>query len=169
MRKNPVKEDIARIKRELAALNGMKIRIGIQGDEGSEVLMIAKVHEFGATIRVTPKMRAFLHHIGLHLKADTERINIPERSFIRKSYEASRQAINRFAGEKISDVISGKLTATQAVERIGAYCVQITQGFIDEGKVSPKVSDFTQAHKTQHTTLYQTGTHIRDRITFIVE
>ena len=44
---------------------------------------IAAVHEFGCTIQVTPKMRAYLHHQGVHLKASTQYIVIPPRPFLR--------------------------------------------------------------------------------------
>ena len=44
---------------------------------------IAAVHEFGCTIGVTPKMRAYLHHIGIHLKSSTHYIYIPARPYLR--------------------------------------------------------------------------------------
>lgn len=44
---------------------------------------IAAVHEFGCTIQVTPKMRAYLHYQGIHLKASTQYIHIPARPFLR--------------------------------------------------------------------------------------
>ena len=50
--------------------------------KGKEV-NIAAVHEFGCTIQVTPKMRAYLHHQGVHLKASTQYIVIPPRPFLR--------------------------------------------------------------------------------------
>jgi hypothetical protein len=56
-----------------------KASAGRNGDMAN----IAAVHEFGRTIKVTPKMRAYLHHKGLHLFPQTEYIHIPERSFLR--------------------------------------------------------------------------------------
>jgi len=44
-----------------------------------------RIHEEGALIRVTEKMRAFLHFIGLHLKASTKIIRIPPRPAFRKA------------------------------------------------------------------------------------
>ena len=44
---------LRRVKAELEKLNGTRIQIGIQGNADSELLMIARVHEYGATI--TPK------------------------------------------------------------------------------------------------------------------
>ena len=43
---------------------------------------------------------------------------------------------------------------------------QMVQNFIDDNRVKPP-SNFSK--KTQHTTLYETGTHIRDRIAYKVE
>jgi hypothetical protein len=168
-KENAVLEDIRRIRRELTALQSMRIIVGIQGNEGSEVLKIANVHEYGCTIKVTPKMRAFLHYMGLHLKPSTQHINIPERSYIRASYEAGRAELDNFIRQKFRDVIQGKINARQAAERIGAYCVTMTQSYIDDNRVQPPVGDFTKERKRQTTTLYNTGTHIRDRITFIIE
>ena len=48
---DPFREDMARIKRELEKLQGLKIHVGIMGDAGSDLLTIAGVHEYGATIR----------------------------------------------------------------------------------------------------------------------
>ena len=44
---------LRRVKAELEKLNHTRIKIGIQGNADSELLMIARVHEYGATI--TPK------------------------------------------------------------------------------------------------------------------
>ena len=56
------------------------VAIGVKTGEAGK---IAAVHEFGCTIAVTPKMRAYLHGIGLHLRASTTHINIPPRPFLR--------------------------------------------------------------------------------------
>lgn len=67
------------------------IRVGIIGDEAYEKhphtdltnAELGAIHEFGATINVTDKMRGYLHHIGIHLKPSTTNIVIPTRSFLR--------------------------------------------------------------------------------------
>jgi hypothetical protein len=166
---NAILEDLRRIQRDLAALQRMKIRVGIQGDEGSEVLKIANVHEYGCTIEVTSRMRGFLHSIGLHLKATTEHINIPERSFVRASYEADREDIDGIVKRAFARVIKGEWTPQHAAGAIGLQCAQLIQQYIDDNKVKPQVSEFTQERKSQYTTLYDSGTNIRDRITFKVE
>lgn len=68
------------------------IKVGILGSDGSKPISddldmagLGAVHEFGTTINVTPKMRAFLHYIGVHLRKDTTQVEIPSRSFLRKA------------------------------------------------------------------------------------
>ena len=61
-------------------IDANNVFVGVK--KGKEV-NIAAVHEFGCTIKVTPKMRAYLHRQGLHLKASTQYINIPPRPFLR--------------------------------------------------------------------------------------
>ena len=48
--KDGFRADMERIKRELTALQGVSIHVGILGDAGSDILMIAGLHEYGATI-----------------------------------------------------------------------------------------------------------------------
>lgn len=42
-------------------------------------LPYGRIHREGGAIRVTPKMRAFLHHRGVHLRKTTKTIVIPKR------------------------------------------------------------------------------------------
>lgn len=66
-------------------LSPEKVLVGVKksvpGKKG--VVDIAAVHEYGCTIRVTDKMRGYLHSQGLHLKQSTQFIRIPERSYLR--------------------------------------------------------------------------------------
>lgn len=67
------------------------IRVGIIGEKAKEKhkgsdltnAELGAIHEFGCTIAVTPKMRAFLHSIDIHLRPETTTIVIPTRSFLR--------------------------------------------------------------------------------------
>jgi phage gpG-like protein len=45
-------------------------------------LVYAGIQNFGGKIRVTPKMRGYLHWRGLHLKATTNHITIPKREYL---------------------------------------------------------------------------------------
>ena len=67
------------------------IRVGIIGDKAYEqhphadltMAQLGAIHEFGATINVTDKMRTWLHHNDIHLRRETNTVVIPTRSFLR--------------------------------------------------------------------------------------
>jgi hypothetical protein len=123
-------------------MDGKKIVVGIVGDGvDSEVLKIAAAHEYGTD-------------------------KLPERSFIRASFDADQDKLGNIVSGQVNKVLSGQISANAAANAIGAQAAQLVQNFIDENRVKPP-SDFSK--KTQHTTLYETGTHIRDRIAFKVE
>ena len=58
--------------------NATQAKIG-----GANIASYAFWNEFGTTIRVTPKMRAYMHYRGVHLKKETTAIKIPARPFMR--------------------------------------------------------------------------------------
>ncbi len=76
----------------MKALNKkISIKIGIIGDKASQKhsdsdltnAELGAIHEFGATINVSSKMRNYLRSQGLYLKNDTMSVVIPTRSFLR--------------------------------------------------------------------------------------
>lgn len=54
-----------------------------------------KIHEYGAVINVTPKMRAFLHYINIHLRQTTGVIRIPGRHALENAYEKYMKAVSK--------------------------------------------------------------------------
>jgi phage gpG-like protein len=66
------------------------IKVGIIGEQASQThkdsglnnATLGAIHEFGATVNVTDKMRKYLHFLGIHLKKDTNQIEIPARPFL---------------------------------------------------------------------------------------
>jgi hypothetical protein len=63
---------------------------------GLTLKQLSAIHEEGALIAVTPKMRAFLHYIGIHLKKDTTIIRIPPRPVRKKAFK-------RFLAKKLRE------------------------------------------------------------------
>ena len=59
--------------------NGNGVFIGVKSGKEAN---IAAVHEFGCMIGVTPKMRAYMHYQGIHLRKSTTHIFIPPRPFL---------------------------------------------------------------------------------------
>ena len=134
-------QDFARLEKACKELNDTKIIVGIVGSADSDVLKIAHAHEYGDG-------------------------KMPERSFIRASFDQDSSKLGKIVSTQISKVLDGKATATGAANAIGAQAAQLVQNFIDDNRVKPP-SNFSR--KTQHTTLYETGTHIRDRIAYELE
>ena len=134
--------DFNRLKESCRKLEGQKIVVGIVGGAGSDVLKIAHAHEYGVPGK------------------------LPERSFIRASFDADKAKLGTLVDEQVSKVLAGQKSAEAAANAIGAQAAQMVQNFIDENRVKPP-SDFSR--KRVHTTLYETGTHIRDRISWEVE
>lgn len=138
---NIILSDFGRLKAACSEMAEKKILIGIVGTVDSEVLKIAHAHEYGTG-------------------------ELPERSFIRASFDADQDKLSDIVANSIDKVLSGQTSADAAANAIGAQAAQMVQNYIDENRVKPP-SNFSK--KTQHTTLYETGTHIRDRITYKVE
>ena len=128
------------------------------------MLMIATVHEFGCTIEVTDKMRAYLNSQGLHLKKDTKVINIPQRSFIRAGFDENEQNIISRMQALIEKVIFDELDINDFYEFIGNYCVGKLQEFL-VNLDNPSLSSYTIEKKGSSNPLIDTG-HLKDTITF---
>lgn len=138
---NVILSDFEKLKTACNEMAGKKILVGIVGEADSEVIKIAHAHEYGTG-------------------------KLPERSFIRASFDADQAKLGEIVSGQVNKVLSGKTDAASAANAIGAQAAQLVQSYIDDNRVKPQ-SDFSK--KTQHTTLYETGTHIRDRIAYKVE
>lgn len=95
------------------------IKVGIIGSKAYEkqahsdltMAQLGAIHEFGAEIPVTDKMRAYLHHIGVHLKPETTTITIPARSFLRDTFfndQAKERLLNIADLKQQSDYLRGE-------------------------------------------------------------
>ena len=72
--KDGFRADMERIKRELTALQGVSIHVGILGDAGSDILMIAGVHEYGATISAKN-----VKHLAIPLNMEAKNAGSPRK------------------------------------------------------------------------------------------
>lgn len=171
---------LAKIKQSLQELQGAQIIVGVQADPGTnfhgqtvaaddEMQMIAHVHEFGADITVTPKMRAFLHHNGIHLKAETAKIHIPERSYIRRAHAEGRASFQKLFNQLIGQVLAGKITADELLETLGKQAVAETVANMGDG--TKPVTEYTLEHRKSSknsTPLVDTG-DLQNHITYHIE
>jgi len=125
------KNKIPELVKELEYLASHQLEIGIlSGEQESDILLIANVHEFGTRIQVTDKMRAYLHSIGIHLRGDTKEINIPERSFIRQGFDSNINEINSTIEKLLNGVLEGKTTGRAMLEALGGQVVSKMQEYL---------------------------------------
>ena len=79
--------DFNRLKESCRKLEGQKIVVGIVGGAGSDVLKIAHAHEYGVPGK------------------------LPERSFIRASFDADKAKLGTLVDEQVSKVLAGQKSA----------------------------------------------------------
>ena len=160
------RENLDELYDKVKKINDMEIRIGVFKDTGSKLLMIARVHEFGTKIEVTPKMRAYLHAKGLHLRADTQYINIPERSYVRGTAIEKLKDIQK-NGKKYLEQL---LTSNMKVETFGKLLGEILSDIMKEQMKdlkNPKLHPFTIEQKGSDDPLIDKG-NLLDGITYKV-
>lgn len=144
---------LPKITQSVKALSGKKIEIGaIQGEHA----WLAAIHEYGCDITVTPKMRAFLHRQGLHLKDSTKVIKIPERSFLRKSHDEKGEAVLKQSERALGLVTSGDMSLEQYLDMVGRNYVSMIKDYIVELD-SPPNHPYTVEQKGSSNPLVSTG------------
>lgn len=135
------------------ALNGTKINVGVLEGEHQ---WLAAIHEYGCTIPVTPKMRAFLHSIGVHLKPTTTQIVIPERSFLRAGYDQNRDEVLNKASKVLPDVLTGTMSEDMYFELIGSLLRDRIKDYAIDLKDPPK-APWPTSDPSKNNPLIETG------------
>ena len=151
---------------KIEKLQKMEIRIGVFSDTGSKLLMIARVHEFGTKIEVTPKMRAYLHAKGLHLRSDTNYINIPERSYVRSTAIDKLKDIQKNSNKYLEMVLTSEMKLKTFGEMLGKVLAELMKEQMEELK-NPKLHPFTIEQKGSDDPLIDEG-NLLDSITYKV-
>ncbi len=81
---------LSRMIQKAQEINRRSVQVGIFD---GYYAWLAGIHEYGCHIPVTPKMRAWLHHQGIHLKKSITEIVIPERSFLRAGFDSTHEMV----------------------------------------------------------------------------
>lgn len=131
------------------------IEIGVLVND-SEIQMIAHVHEYGATINVTPKMRAWFAYQGYPLKASTTVIKIPERSYMRSGIKNNKKEIVQKTGKLLPDVILHGVDEEKFLQSIGDEFAGLIQKNLRDLKTPPN-SGMTKERKKSSNPLIDTG------------
>ena len=95
----------ARFIEELAVFVGVHRK----AEDGTDIAALHEREE-GTRVKVTPKMRAFLHARGFHLKSETTELFIPGRPFVKPAYQDFRdkKTAEKLTAEMLEDTLKGK-------------------------------------------------------------
>lgn len=117
------------------------IEAGILSNAGGEILLIANVHEFGSN-----------------------KMNIPERSFLRAGFDKYNRDIADLCDRLISRVINQEMSLDNALNAIGQFAVSKIQEYLTDLD-SPPLKQATIDRKGSSKVLIDTG-RLRDSITY---
>ena len=145
------------------SLNGRKVTVGVSGADNAYLAMI---HEYGCKIQVTDKMRAYLNQHGLHLKASTSEITIPERSFLRTGYDQNRDQVLASARAALDAVMIGTMEPEKYLEMVGLLLSSAIKDYAVSLNTPPN-HPYTVAQKGSSNPLVDTGDMI-ESITYEV-
>lgn len=133
-----------------------KLRTEVGYTNSNKYADIAAVQEFGARISVTDKMRGYLAATGLPLKATTQQIVIPERSFLRTGAKESEKEIRKVADKKVVKALTGSIKPTRFMEELGEELKKGIQETAADLK-NPKLHPYTVEQKGNAKPLKDTG------------
>ena len=140
------RSNIDKILKTLEKLSNTAVRIGILSKSGGEILLIANVNEYGCSIPVTNKMRGFFRYeFGINISKNTKVIKIPERSFVRSSFDENQNKLESYE-ELLEAVIDSKISVDNFYQIIGNACVNLIKDYIKGGNFEPD-SPVTLKHK----------------------
>lgn len=158
--------NIPQVLRRIDEMNTRKARVGyITGDDYDGGVITAKglarVHEYGVNIPVTDKMRGYLSaRFGIHLKATTTHIRIPERSFLRAGSVRATDDVVQKAREFVPEALLGNVDVETLFEMLGLEL----KGKIQEYAInltSPANGSLTIGQKGSSNPLVDTGNMIQ--------
>ncbi|WCH45807.1 hypothetical protein [Lysinibacillus sp. OF-1] len=139
--------NISRLRDVLKELKNYSVEVGIFGSD--EYVMIASVHEFGATIQ-----------------RGRGSVSIPERSFLRTTFDEKNEEWISFFKSQLKHVLALQMDVQMLFNRLGARMVGDIQENITDLDAPPN-APATIAKKGSSNPLIDTG-GLRMRITYRV-
>lgn len=146
-------------------LKGKKVKAGIFD---GEMAWLAAIHEYGCVIPITPKMRAWLHYNGLHVKKSTTQIVIPERAFIRNGFDKYHEEVLDKIDNLLRPALEGNTSAVDTMLNATGLLLQSKLKLYARDLNSPQNHPFTVARKGSSNPLVDSGAMINS-ITYKVE
>jgi len=93
------------------SIEDLAVVVGVnrKAEDGYDVAALHE-RENGTRVPVTPKMRAYLHARGFHLKPETTELFIPGRPYMKPAYEdfRDRKAAEDIMVEFVEETLEGK-------------------------------------------------------------
>ena len=148
------KDGLKKMQKAVNDLQGRKVNVGYI--EGGEMAWLAAIHEYGCRIKVTPKMRAYLHRQGLHLKKSTTEIVIPERSFLRAGFDEHSAGVIKKTDPLIADVLGGTMSVEKFCDTVGLLLKSKIQDYAVDLR-NPANHPFTVKQKGSSNPLVDSG------------
>lgn len=145
-------------------INSRKVKVGALKGENA---WLAGIHEYGCEITVTPKMRAFLHRQGLHLKDSTKVIKIPERSFLRNGHDENEKRVLDQTERALGQVLAGKMSIDDMLDLYGQQMATAIKTYMRDLK-TPSNHPYTIDQKGSSNPLIDTG-GLLESITWVKE
>lgn len=130
------------ILKEHKDLDGIQVESGLYGDGGAPDKNVAArgaVHEYGIPkgIRITDKMRNYLHFIGIHVRNDTKRIFIPSRPFMRSAFDNNLNENEAIIKKWYGDFLDNKIDLRKFLNKIGVLTSSQIKMSIKSGSYEP--------------------------------
>lgn len=144
---------LPKVSKSVEAISGRKVQVGaLQGEHA----WLAGIHEYGCRIKVTEKMRAFLHGQGLHLNPNTTEIVIPERSFLRNGHDENADRVIEQTERALGQVVAGNMSVDDMLDLYGQQMATAIKTYMRDLK-SPANHPFTIEQKGSSNPLIDTG------------
>lgn len=131
-----------RILKDHSKIKGCSVEIGLFGEGATPADNVAYrgfINEYGIEIVITEKMRGYLHVIGLHVKATTDKVVIPSRPFMRETFEKNETKIFELIDEWYTKLVEGTIDLHGFFTRIGVLVEGLT-------KISIRSGEWTKNH-----------------------
>jgi hypothetical protein len=117
-------------------INSIEIETGLWGsgdNPKNNLAYLGSIHQYGATIKVTEKMKGYFAANFLIRKSNRP-IIIPKRPFVSNAMDKNESKIKNFIKNEYTKVVDGKQTFKKAMDRIGV---------MHEGQMKKSIVEFT--------------------------
>jgi len=130
MAKVKEKNHLPEIAKKIKEMSQAEIKAGVF-NPGSLQFAIAAAHEYGTNIWITKKMRGWFLAQGYPLPGGMTHVRIPERSFIRSTFDSEQDEIFHQMSRALGMMIDGTWDSRNTARTIGAYVVSQVRNRIE--------------------------------------